>query len=87
MLSIDQAKLAVGAQPRVSLVKDAILYRNAIYIVRVVFVDANEAEWDPFYSVDKDTGEVKEFSFLYDGDPGEITTLFLGIQDTEGGSL
>jgi len=45
-----------------------------------VFGDApGEEEVDPFYSVNKETGEFKEFSILTDGDIGEVVSLFKNV--------
>lgn len=39
--------------------------------------DPLEGEFDPFYSVNKKTGEFNEYSVLTDGDPREVQQLFL----------
>lgn len=59
-------------------IEDHILYRN-VYLFRVNLTSRSEAEqnYDPFYSVDLETGEVRDFSILTDGDINEITRLFL----------
>lgn len=45
--------------------------------------DSLEGEFDPFYSVNKTTGEFNEFSILTDGDTAELQRLF---QQANGGS-
>jgi len=76
MLNIEEAQEKVLAQPGVAGIAATVVYHN-LYLVRVVFAAEDEAHYDPFYSVDSETGAVNEFSFLHDGDPAEITALFL----------
>ncbi|MCA1806970.1 MAG: hypothetical protein LC687_03835, partial [Actinobacteria bacterium] len=45
---------------------------NSLIIVRVEHPSQDEANYDPFYSVNPQTGEVSEFSILTDGDPVAI---------------
>lgn len=81
MLNNDQAKAALlSAQPNVARVVDGVAYREG-FLFRVVFKSADEAEWDPFFFVNSATEEVKEFSFLQDGNPREITLLFLANEE------
>lgn len=35
-----------------------------------------EEEFDPFYSVNRNTGEFRDFSIITDGDISEVTRLF-----------
>ena len=46
------------------------------YIFKVFIDNGFEKEMDPFYSVNINTGEFRDFSILTDGDIGEITNLF-----------
>lgn len=50
-------------------------YRN-ILLVRVVHADPLEANFDPFFSVNPTTGEVKDYSVMHDGNIAEIAKLF-----------
>lgn len=47
-----------------------------LHLFRVVFPSEFEADYDPFFSVNVDTGEVNEFSVLEDGDISEIAAAF-----------
>jgi len=50
-----------------------------MYLFQVFGDDPGEEEVDPFYSVNKETGEFKEFSILTDGDIGEVVSLFKNV--------
>jgi hypothetical protein len=50
---------------------------QSVYLFRVIDTsDPLEGAWDPFFSVDKKTGEVRDFSIITDGDQGRIIELF-----------
>jgi hypothetical protein len=50
---------------------------QSVYLFRVIDTsDPIEGAWDPFFSVDKKTGEVRDFSIITDGNQGEIIQLF-----------
>jgi len=50
---------------------------QSVYLFRVIDTsDPIEGSWDPFFSVDKKTGEVRDFSIITDGNQGEIIQLF-----------
>lgn len=53
----------------------AIRYRD-LYLFKVFIDNGFEKEMDPFYSVNINTGEFRDFSILTDGDTGEIINLF-----------
>lgn len=55
-------------------------YQN-LYLFRIVMPDPLEADYDPFFSVDVETGEVRDFSVLTDGDMTEIAAAF-GVPTT-----
>ncbi len=75
MLNEAQAKeLVEKSEPGVKAV-DCFRYESLL-LVRVEFPDPDEANYDPFFSVDPDTGEVKEFSVITDGDPVAIGLAF-----------
>lgn len=46
-----------------------------LYLMRVEHPLPGEEDWDPFFSVHSQTGEVREFSILNDGDISEIKAL------------
>ena len=49
-------------------------YRD-LYLFRVQYSSLGEEDYDPFFSVNSNTGEVKDFSVLTDGDISEISRL------------
>lgn len=55
-------------------VKAWVQYKD-VYLFRVEFPFEGEEDFDPFFSVDVNTGEVREFSVLTDGDLSEIAAL------------
>lgn len=46
------------------------------FLARVKLNSAEEANFDPFFMVNANTGEVQEFSIMTDGDPLEIAAAF-----------
>lgn len=52
-----------------------IIYRD-LYLFQVFTDLPFEEDMDPFYSVNMNTGEFKDFSIITDGDIAEITSLF-----------
>lgn len=76
MLSPDQAKRnLIKVTPDVTPI-EYVIYRD-VYLFRVEFSSPSEKNYDPFFSVNTGTGEVRDFSVLTDGDISEISTLFL----------
>lgn len=57
-------------------IQAVVEYKN-LYLFQVFGDDPLEGELDPFYSVNKNTGELKEFSILTDAKPTEILPLFV----------
>lgn len=53
----------------------SIIYHD-LYIFKVFIDNGFEKDMDPFYSVNINTGEFRDFSILTDGDTGEIINLF-----------
>lgn len=49
-------------------------YRQ-LYLVRVKYPYPGEEDFDPFFSVNKVTGEIRDFSVITDGDLSEISAL------------
>lgn len=70
-----QAKKLVEEKNPGSKAMDSFRYNNLI-LVRVEHPSPDEANYDPFYSVDPDSGQVNEFSVLADGDPKAIALAF-----------
>lgn len=72
MLDKDQAQMMLEYAVPDFPVKAWAKY-NDLYLFRVQFTMPGEEDFDPFFSVDANTGEVKEFSVLQNID--EITAL------------
>lgn len=75
MLDEAQAKTALAKALPTARVEDSIKYRN-VYLFRVHLPSPGEEDYDPFFSVDEQTGEVRDFSVITDGDISEIAELF-----------
>ena len=76
--------MQVSLQKAINIVKknipngkiDASIRYRDLYLFKVFINNGFEKEMDPFYSVNINTGEFRDFSILTDGDIGEITNLF-----------
>lgn len=76
--------MQVSLQKAINIVKknipngkiDASIRYSDLYLFKVFIDNGFEKEMDPFYSVNINTGEFRDFSILTDGDIGEITNLF-----------
>jgi hypothetical protein len=79
MLSLSEATSIVRENLPDGEIKKYIEYRN-LYIFQVLGSDPDEGLFDPFFSVNKDNGEFRDYSILTDGDPGEISELFKAAQ-------
>lgn len=55
---------------------EGIVDYEGVYILQIFSPDPLEGDWDPFYSVNKDTGEFSDYSVLTDGNINEIFHLF-----------
>jgi hypothetical protein len=55
---------------------DAHIRYHDLYLFRVFMDNGLEKGMDPFYSVNVNTGEFRDFSILTDGDIDEILDLF-----------
>lgn len=75
MLSIKQAVRIVQKNLPTWRIESAILYKNS-YVFKVFNDDELEGAMDPFYSVNAETGEFRDFSIITDGDIREIARLF-----------
>lgn len=49
---------------------------DGLYLFQIFTGDSDEGQVDPFYSVDQETGEFKDFSIITDGDISRIASLF-----------
>lgn len=68
-------KIAQNACPG-GKIQRVVEYRD-LYLFQIFSDSSAEGQMDPFYSVDKFTGEFRDFSILTDGDIEEITDLFV----------
>lgn len=75
MLDINQATEIVKNQLPNGKIQARVVYRD-LYLFQVFGDDPLEGQMDPFYSVNKETGEFSEFSLLTDGDISEVVSLF-----------
>jgi hypothetical protein len=82
MLNIEEARTRIATYPGVAQVRAAVEYGD-VYLLRVEFLASGEQNYDPFFTVDKETGAVNEFSVLHDGNIGEITMLFLAAEEDD----
>jgi hypothetical protein len=79
MLSEAEATKIVADVFSDSRIEKPIDYRG-LYIFPVFGDDPLEGGQDPFFSVDKQTGELRDFSVITDGNPKEIEEAFLKLQ-------
>jgi hypothetical protein len=70
----DATKIVKKALPAGKIQK-SVEYKG-LYLFQVFTDDPFEEEMDPFYSVNKETGEFRDFSVITDGDITEIAALF-----------
>lgn len=76
MLSLEEAtKKLLKVFPN-GKIKASIEYRD-LFVFQMFVFRPLETEWDPFYSVNKITGELRDFSVIEDGNIGEINALFM----------
>ena len=73
----DETQVKVLVERKYPAVKAVDSFRyNDVFLVRIEHPDIEEANYDPFFSVDPNTGEIKEFSVITDGDPVAIDQAF-----------
>jgi len=75
MLSPQDATKIVRDNHPNGKIQTYVTYKN-LYLFQVFNNRPFEEEFDPFFSVDMETGEFKEFSILTDGDTSKIISLF-----------
>lgn len=82
MLSENEAfKIVEKNLPNSEILK-VIQYHN-LYIFQVIIDDPDEGGWDPYYSVNKDTKEFKDFSILIDGDMHILMDRFMKAEEVK----
>lgn len=82
MLSPDEAiaKLKLIAPDHIPL---KIVVYNGLYLIQAPSTDPNQGWWDPFFSVDQNTGEAQDYSIYQDGKAREIMSLFQAAPEIE----
>lgn len=78
MLSADEASKEVETAIPGVKVEACVPYKGG-YLARVVLPDPEEANYDPIFVINANTGEVVEFNILLDGDIAEVAAAF-GIE-------
>lgn len=73
---LNAAEAAKAVQTAVDCKVEACVPYRGGFLARVNLNSAEEANYDPFFMVNANTGEVQEFSIMTDGDPLEIATAF-----------
>jgi hypothetical protein len=74
MLSRLEAQAQLQSVYSTAVIKAWTQYHD-LYLFRVEHPSIAERDWDPFFSVDPITGEVRDFSVLTDAKPDEISKL------------
>ena len=54
----------------------AVVQYKSLYLFQVFTTNPFEEELDPFYSVDRETGDFRDFSILTDGPTSVLLDLF-----------
>lgn len=75
MLNIQDATKIVSENYPGGKIQNYVSYKN-LYLFQIFNDNPFEEEMDPFFSVNRETGDFKEFSILTDGDTSEIVSLF-----------
>lgn len=75
LITADEAKAGIEKAIPGAKVEACVPYKGG-YLARAVLPSAEEANWDPFFIVNANTGEIQEFSVMTDGDPLEIAEAF-----------
>lgn len=80
MLDIKTAAMLLKKQFPERTIKVGVEYRDLYVFLAPDPNDTQEGESDPFFSVDRNLGDVSDFSILTDGDPAVLMNLFLEAQ-------
>lgn len=75
MLSANEATRVVKEYMPTGDIQKRIEYEG-LYLFQIFTDRPGEEELDPFYSVNKETGEFRDFSIITDGNTEEILRLF-----------
>lgn len=55
---------------------EKIITYNGLYLILAPGSDPDEGLWDPYFSVDMNTGEARDYSIYQDGKAREIVSMF-----------
>jgi hypothetical protein len=77
MLSQEEAVQAAQKQFPNRTVSFYLKYRDLYLVTAIDESDPVEGDYDPYYSVNPDTGEIREFSVVTDASRVELTNLWL----------
>lgn len=77
MLSKQEAQRAVEVEWPDARAMQCVEYKG-LYLVRVKWTSPDERDYDPFFSVDPESGVVNEFSIMTDADPVALAAAFRG---------
>jgi hypothetical protein len=80
MLDIDQAVEALQEFFPEGQIGLSIDY-GPVFVVQVFNNFPGEEGMDPYFSVDKQTGQVRDFSLMTDGDFDEVNRLFAAAKE------
>lgn len=64
---------------------EKIITFSGLYLILAPSEDPDEGLWDPFFSVDMNTGETRDYSIYQDGKAKEINWLFKNAPEIERG--
>jgi len=79
MLNIEEATKIVKLYLPDGDIQAVVPYRD-VYLFQVFGSDPLEGQMDPFFSVHKITGKIRDFSILTDGDMSEIAPLIISAK-------
>lgn len=80
MVDISEAEKIVLENLPGGRIAKHIEYKN-LFVFQVFRDDPLEGDWDPFYSVNRDTKEFSDFSIILAGDLNELTQLFMSAEE------
>lgn len=80
MLNITEAIKVVEKNLPGQVISKYVEYKD-LFIFQIFIAQPLEEGLDPFFSVNRMTGEFRDFSILTDGDPMEIDRLFISAKE------
>lgn len=83
MLNLDEATKIITENLPGGRISAVVEYKN-LFLFQVFHSMPFEEELDPFFSVDRDTGEFDDFSIIVDGNINEVIPLFVQANKLKG---